>query len=139
MYFSVKSPMIGRIRRHGKTIREESITVRYLHGKSYKYSPVISKKQGNAVKRNKVKRIIREIMLSNREKYPEGYYLLYFNDQCVTVKRKNLQDKNGHERSRGSFQGQREKDGQYRSRICYRSQAGPFNDQRLHAQGPHRR
>ena len=90
MRFSVNAQLAEKIKCYGKTVRTGSVTVKYFAHKDYRYSPVISKKQGNAVKRNSVKRLIRNIMTSNKKHYPKGLYLIYFNGQCNTINRENL-------------------------------------------------
>lgn len=66
------------------------MTIKYITHDEYRFSAIISKKQGNAVKRNKIKRIIRDIMMSGMNKYPQGLYMIYFNRQCDETNRKNL-------------------------------------------------
>ncbi len=58
------------------------LSVRYIPRDEYRYAPVVSKKQGNAVKRNRVKRVIRRIMSINRDRFPKGYYLIYYRCPC---------------------------------------------------------
>ena len=90
MHFSVKTQSVKNIKECGNSIRSGSVTVKYITHDEYRFSAIISKKQGNAVKRNKVKRIIRDIMMSGRNKYPQGLYMIYFNRQCDETNRKNL-------------------------------------------------
>ena len=54
----------------------------YLSDRQYRFSVVISKKQGNAVERNRVKRVIRELMRLKKGIYPEGLYLIYYKATC---------------------------------------------------------
>ncbi len=90
MHFSVKTQSVNKIKECGNSIRSGSVTVKYITHDEYRFSAIISKKQGNAVKRNKVKRIIRDIMMSGINKYPQGLYMIYFNRQCDETNRKNL-------------------------------------------------
>ena len=90
MHFSIKTQSVKKIKECGNYIRSGSVTVKYIAHEEFRFSPVISKKQGNAVKRNKVKRIIREIMMSGKNIYPRGLYLIYFNRQCNETCRKDL-------------------------------------------------
>ena len=92
MHFSVNTQIVKKIKVYGSTIRTGSVTVKYITHKDYRYSPVISKKQGNAVERNNVKRLIRDIMTSHRKHYPKGLYLIYLNGQCTNINRENLKD-----------------------------------------------
>ncbi|MCE5252440.1 ribonuclease P protein component [bacterium] len=87
MYFSLNSGTIQKIKRFGKTYRSETVSVKFLSENQYRYSPVISKKQGNAVQRNRIKRIIRDIMTSGRINYPKGMYIIYLNAPCSDAKR----------------------------------------------------
>ena len=64
------------------------LSVRYIPRDEYRYAPVVSKKQGNAVKRNRVKRVIRGIMSINRDRFPNGYYLIYYRCPCSDMNRR---------------------------------------------------
>ena len=66
---------------------KQTISIKYSTDDTYKYTVIISKKQGNAVKRNRIKRVIREIMRYKRNKYPEGSYMLYVNKRCDKLNR----------------------------------------------------
>jgi ribonuclease P protein component len=88
MYFSVDSKTAHRIRESGQYIRQGTVSLRYLPGDSYLYSPVVSKKQGGAVLRNRVKRVIREIMRNGAGRYPEGAYLVFYNGYSPLPDRK---------------------------------------------------
>jgi len=90
MHFSVKPEKAEKINDYVTSLRSPSISIKYLQGDQYKYTAVISKKQGKSVKRNKIKRIIREIMRNNQSEYPDGFYLIYFNKKCDQFKRKSI-------------------------------------------------
>ncbi|MFC1489802.1 ribonuclease P protein component [Candidatus Latescibacterota bacterium] len=87
MHFSVPSKSAEKIVKTVKYTRSPSVSVKFIEADKYKYSAVVSKKQGNAAKRNRVKRIIREIMRSRHDVYPSGFYLVYFNRSCNELKR----------------------------------------------------
>lgn len=87
MHFSVPSITAEKIAKTVRYTRSPSVSIKYLEGDQYKYTAVISKKQGNSAKRNRVKRIIREIMRSRHEVYPSGFYLVYFNRKCDELDR----------------------------------------------------
>ena len=90
MYFSVKLTKAKKINTYVNTKWTPSISVKHFKNQHYHYSVVVSKKQGNAVKRNRVKRVIREIMRCNRDVFPCGNYIIYFNQQCDQFNRKNV-------------------------------------------------
>ena len=88
MHFSVNAVKAKQIRANATPIRTPTLSIKFLPETDfYKYTVVISKKQGNPVKRNRVKRIIREIMRCNRNRYPNGSYMLYVNKKCDQLKR----------------------------------------------------
>jgi len=90
MHFSVNPERTEKAGAYVYFVRMSAISTKYLTTDQYKYTVVISKKQGNAVKRNRIRRIIREIMRCNRNKYPKGSYMLYVNKQCDQLPRKLL-------------------------------------------------
>lgn len=85
MHFSVDTKTAGRIRVSGQYMRQGAVSLRYISHDSYRYSPVVSKKQGDAVERNRVKRSIREIMQKGTGRYPDGAYLVFFNGDCTSL------------------------------------------------------
>lgn len=90
MYFMLKSTKAEKTIAYVNSIWTPTISIKYLTDINYKYIIVIPKKQGNAVKRNRIKRVIREIMRCNRDKYPTGSYMLYINKQCNQLNRELL-------------------------------------------------
>lgn len=96
MHFGITTTESKRIRAEGIIQRTPIISVKYLHSTLYRYTAVVSKRQGNAVERNRIKRIIREIMRTKEKIYPHGLYLIYFNKNCKEFNRnhaiKNLDD-----------------------------------------------
>ena len=88
MHFSVNAAKAKQISADATPIRTPTLSIKFLPDNTlYKYTVVISKKQGNPVKRNRVKRIIREIMRCNRNRYLSGSYMLYVNKKCDQLKR----------------------------------------------------
>ena len=90
---SLNTRQVRQTNEQGSHFRVEMVSVRYLPCDEYRYTPVVSKKQGSAVQRNRVKRVIRSIMSSQRERFPKGYYLIYFRGSCDNLKRE-LMEKN---------------------------------------------
>jgi ribonuclease P protein component len=66
------------------------ISLRYLPGDAFLYSPVVSKKQGTAAVRNRIKRIIREVMRAGKGTYPPGSYLVYYNGTSAQLDRNEI-------------------------------------------------
>ena len=87
MYYSVTSSLAKNISSQGTYIRSSSISIKYLNDSRYRYSAVISKKQGPAVERNKVKRVIRELMRLKKGIYSNGSFLIYYNVKCADFNR----------------------------------------------------
>ena len=90
---SLNTRMVRQTNEGGSHFRSGAVSVKYLPRNEYRYTPVVSKKQGNAVKRNRVKRVIRGIMSSQGERFPRGYYLIYYRGFCIEMNR-NLLEKN---------------------------------------------
>jgi len=90
MRYSVDSALAKRIREQGRCERSGMITVWYLTDISYRFSPVVSKKQGSAPERNRVKRIIRELMRAGEGAFPNGSYLIVCYGACGSLTREEL-------------------------------------------------
>lgn len=91
MYFSVTNSKAKKIHAERHCERSLSVNVRYCISNDYRFSAVVSKKQGIATERNRVKRIIRELMRCKKDIYPLGLYLVYFNDPCKDINRTRLE------------------------------------------------
>ncbi len=87
MHFSVTTSEAKKINTEGSFIRAASISVKYIENSDFRYTVVISKKQGGAAERNRIKRIIREMLRTGKEKYPSGLYLIYYNGKCADFNR----------------------------------------------------
>ncbi len=90
MHFSVPSATADTISSTVDYLRARSVSIKYLKSEQYKYTAVVSKKQGNSAQRNRVKRIIREIMRNRHGIYPSGFYLIYYNKRCGDFDRDEL-------------------------------------------------
>jgi len=86
MKFSVDSKTAKIIKNSGSYVTAPSVTVRYFCGDKFLYSPVISKRQGCAAERNRVKRKIRSIFAELENEIPKGSYLLYYKGKCSFFK-----------------------------------------------------
>ncbi len=91
MYFSVRTSDAAKIRENGVRARSGPITIRHIAGEGYFYSPAVSKRYGTAPLRNRVKRIIREIMRSCDGTCPEGHYMIYYNASCDGLGRRDIE------------------------------------------------
>ena len=90
MHFSIKTSEIKKISSEGNYERAASINVKYLDNTDYRFSVAVSKKQGAAAERNRVKRVLREIMRIKKGKYPPGLFLLYYNGKCKDFNRNGV-------------------------------------------------
>ncbi len=87
MHSSIKPTIQKKPNSYVISAGKQTINIKYSTDDTYKYTVIISKKQGNAVKRNRIKRVIREIMRYKRNNYPECFYKLYVNKQCDQLNR----------------------------------------------------
>ena len=87
MHDGIPQTLIKKVIGGGLYLRGSSLSVKYLQNNDYRFSPVVSKKQGNAPQRNRVKRIIRDYMRGKRKVYPAGHYLIYYNGACESLNR----------------------------------------------------
>lgn len=90
MESGVTTPEAGAIRRQGTTVRGTAISIRHLSSDEYRYTPVISRKQGSSVARNRVKRVIRELMRQAADRFPTGLYFIYLNGSCEEFDRETV-------------------------------------------------
>jgi len=87
MRFSITTSQAKKIRSEGTGKRAETVSLKYLEDGDYRFSAVVSKKQGCAAERNRVKRVIREIMREKENVYPPGLYMVYFRGKCLSLNR----------------------------------------------------
>jgi ribonuclease P protein component len=90
MHFSVDTRKAGAVRESGLSLRHGNIHLKYLPGDTYRYSPVVSKRQGIAVRRNRVKRLVREIFRKGAGKNPGGSYLIFVHGECSSLNSDNI-------------------------------------------------
>ena len=91
MHFSVTSSEAKRISKEGHSKRAPSISIKFCAAADYRFSAVVSKKQGAATERNRVKRIIRELMRCKKDIYPPGLYLIYYRGLCKDFNRSQVE------------------------------------------------
>lgn len=91
MRFSVRSGEAALVRERGFAIRNGPLTIRHIPGEWYRFSPVIAKRFGNAPERNRVKRIIREIMQKGLGAFPAGSYLVSWHAPCKETGREEIE------------------------------------------------
>lgn len=92
MRYAIRAPLVDKIRSDGISLRASSLSMRYLADSDYRFTVVVSKNKGNAVQRNRLKRILREIMRSHQNEFPRGLYVLYINKPFIQLSRNYLQD-----------------------------------------------
>ncbi len=91
MHSSITSPEAKRISRKGVYYRAGSFAMKRLVCEDvFRYSIVVSKRQGNAVKRHRVKRVMRELFRHKAIKCPKGLYLVYFRGPCDKLNRQRI-------------------------------------------------
>jgi len=90
MRFSVNSSLAKRIRDQGRCKRSGPVTVRYIADEFFRFSPIVSKKQGTAPERNRVKRIVRELMRAGEGTFPNGSYLITLYGPCEALNQGEL-------------------------------------------------
>jgi|Deesub1362B_J571_1020462.scaffolds.fasta_scaffold02220_2 ribonuclease P protein component len=68
---------IERVFREGKKVNGKLVSVFYLPNPEKKVAFVASRQYRKAVKRNRVKRLLREIYRKNKDLFPDGHWILY--------------------------------------------------------------
>jgi ribonuclease P protein component len=91
MRFSVHTKEAGFLRERGLVERNGPLIVRHVPGTWYRFSPVAAKRHGSAPERNRIKRIIREIMRVGRGSFPAGSYLIFWNTTCGKTTRADIE------------------------------------------------
>jgi len=77
---------------NGKTLRGKYLVIKFLKKEEHKIGIRVSKKGLKAVKRNKVKRWIREIFRLNRENLPKGYMIVWADKKAYEAGYHKLKD-----------------------------------------------
>ncbi|WP_083916934.1 ribonuclease P protein component [Coprothermobacter platensis] len=60
----------------GSVLRSDVVVVYYLRMTQKRVAVVVSKRFGNAVKRNRIRRLLLEAWSQNRATLPDGYYII---------------------------------------------------------------
>jgi len=87
MRSGVTTPAARALSRGGTMYRGSAVSIRHLPGDEYRYTPVLSRKQGPSVARNRVKRVVRELMRLSAGRFPAGLYFIYLNGACAAFDR----------------------------------------------------
>jgi ribonuclease P protein component len=90
MHFSVPSREAKAMCRTIPARRAGTLSLKFRPGEGHRYSVVVAKRYGNAVRRNRVKRVVRELMREKLGIVPAGNYLIYMNVQCDQAAREVL-------------------------------------------------
>jgi len=90
MHDGVDSSLAKRIAEGGSYAGSRTLNVRYIASDGFRFSVVVSKKQGKAVARNRVKRVVRELIRERRSGFPDGSYLVYYRGMCDELSRVRL-------------------------------------------------
>ena len=90
MHSSVTSPEAKSISANGRYYRAGSFGLKRLVSNDRRYAIVISKRQGKAHERNRVKRVIRELLRHRESIISDGLYLLYFRGLCSRMNRERI-------------------------------------------------
>jgi ribonuclease P protein component len=90
MHFSVTAQEARRIVHSVGSARNNSISIKYMPGSDYRYSVVVSKRQGIAAKRNHMKRILREYMRIRQAAIPGGSYMIFVNKPLGELTRERV-------------------------------------------------
>ncbi len=83
----VTTSVAKKISAMGAYERTRSLSFKYLPSDSFRYSVVVSKKQGAAVERNRVKRVVRACVRERSEAFPDMACLIYFRGMCGSLSR----------------------------------------------------
>lgn len=62
----------ARVRKHGQRSRSGSLLISYVAGRSKRLGVILTRRIGNAVTRNRIRRVIREFFRVNRACFPVG-------------------------------------------------------------------
>jgi ribonuclease P protein component len=90
MHYGIRSDKAKYISSKILPLRTSTLSVKYLRENEYHFSVVVSKKQGKASERNRVKRVIREILRLNPFYFPDGSYMVYYNKKCSDLIRSSI-------------------------------------------------
>lgn len=84
-----------KIYSRGRSVADRHLVLYFLSNnlEICRYGFIVSKKMGNAVKRNRIRRLFREACRLNIEKFPNGYdFVLIARHAAVGLKRQQVEE-----------------------------------------------
>lgn len=75
----------SRVYKEGSVVRSDYVVVYFLPASEQKVAVVVSKRFGNAVKRNRIRRLLLEAWQENHDHLPSGYYIILPRSSLLSV------------------------------------------------------
>jgi len=75
----------SRVYKEGSVVRSDYVVVYFLPASEQKVAVVVSKRFGNAVRRNRIRRLLLEAWQENHDHLPSGYYIILPRSSLLSV------------------------------------------------------